>query len=194
MVSSPGRVGSTYLVYLLNLLGSQVVSTHNPWYECDYSRAWLILLKRRNIAASVLSALVGDHTGEWDGYSGKSIEPIMIDCEGPQSRLYLRYMFHRWYWESHDLSRPWSRVEYFYFEDFVGKHKHVFEKLGVPIPDEEPYVPDPSPYRARDIIINYDECVQMIQHWDNLDIEFQPVIPWHLRVAGINIKIPEMRS
>ena len=178
LVSSPPRTGSHYLQALLSSANAISIKTHNPWYELDYSNTCLILLSRRNKTAAILSNLIGQRTGQWTDYK-ITPEPFLVDCYRG-SDLYHSYMFNRWYEKSHDFSRPYAKIQHFCFEDFVNNHDHVFLRLGL-TPVARLMLPHLCPYSYRDIIINYQECIQTIQQWDIENYPFVPVVQPGLR-------------
>jgi hypothetical protein len=187
VISSPGRVGSTYLSSILRLTESAVISVHNPWFVCDYTTSCLILLKRRDIIGSIMSTLIAEYTNEYVKYSNRHMEKIYINADGINSKLYHTYIWHKWYWESHDLSRSWQRVERFYFEDFLDDYQWVYTTLGVTGVTDTPKKTEKCPYAANEIITNYNQCVDAVAEWESQSMEFHPVIPTHLISTGPSI-------
>jgi hypothetical protein len=180
LVSSPPRTGSHYLHALLRSTNTNAIFTltHNPWYELDYSNTCLILLSRRDKTAAILSQLIGKRTEQWTKYEFTP-DPFLVDCH-QGSDLYHTYMFNRWYEKSHDFSRPYATIQHFCFEDFIDNHDHVFSTLGLSSV-RDVVLPQQSPYSYRDIIINYQDCIQAIQQWDIENHPFITVIQPHLR-------------
>ena len=185
LISSPTRCGGQYLEALLRSTTlipkdtpdapANLIKTNDPRYELDYSNTCLILLSRRDKAAAILSSLISIHTDQWAEY--KTVpEPFLVDCDpipppwSEKSRvgLYLNYKFNRYHEQSHDFSRPYAKIQRFCFEDFFGNHDHVFSTLGLS-PVREITLPPPCPYSYRDIIINYEDCIQTIQQWDQYE-------------------------
>ena len=198
LISSPTRCGGQYLEALLRSTTlipkdtpdapASLIKTNDPLYELDYSNTCLILLSRRDKAAAILSSLISIRSGQWAEY--KTVpEPFLVNCdpippvwsdvvtssprppsESETSRvgLYLNYKFNRYHEQSHDFSRPYAKIQRFCFEDFFGNHDHVFSTLGLS-PALEITLPPPCPYSYRDIIINYEDCIQTIQQWDQYE-------------------------
>lgn len=136
---------------------------------------------------SIMSMLIAEKTNEYINYSNRHIEKIYIDCDGIDSKLYHAYMWYKWYWESHDLSRPWQRVERFYFEDFLDDYQWVYTTLDITGVTGIPKKTEKCPYMANKIIQNYDQCVATVAEWETQPIKFQPVVPLHLISAGPSI-------
>jgi hypothetical protein len=186
LVSSPPRTGGHYLHALLlstatnTTTAGNIILTHNPWYELDYHNTCLILLSRRDKTAAILSQMIGKRTKQWTKYE-ITPDPFLVDCD-LGSDLYHAYMFNRWYEKSHDLSRPYAKIQNLYFEDYVDNHDHVFSTLGLS-PVRSVVLPQKSPYSYRDIIINYQDCIQTIQQWDIENHPFVTVTQPHLRTS-----------
>ena len=190
LISSPTRCGSHYLEALLRsataISGAapgtpaNLIKTHDSLYELDYSNTCLVLMSRRDKTAAILSSLIGVRSGQWTEYKTMP-EPFLVDCNPrPPSwsmksiyELYHNYKFNRYYEQSHDFSRPYAKIQRFCFEDVIADPEHVFSTLELS-PAQEIILPQPCPYSYRDIIINYKDCIQTIQQWDQED---HPVVP-----------------
>ena len=65
---------------------------------------------------------IAKRTDEYVEYSGKTIEPFDIDCNGSNSEFAYQFSWHRWYQQScttSETAKLYKNIEVFYFEDFM---------------------------------------------------------------------------
>ena len=162
LVSAPTRVGSHYLMAIIGSTGEIADKTHDPRREVDYKNICLIILNRRNRFRAIMSALVTYQTKQYNNYVPMDIESFTVG----QEEFLLEYKFNKFYEQKHDLSLPWKRIEYLYFEDFLNYPDHVFEKLNITRKNEIIW-PQKSPFRYQDLVTNVDECREFYQHFED---------------------------
>jgi hypothetical protein len=154
LISSPYRVGSHYLQSIINSTGNQVIKTHDPKILVDYENTCLIIVNRKNKFAAIMSMLVAGYTNSWHG-EVKELPTFL--CTVSKEELLKNYQINKYYHLLHDLSKPWAKVERFYFEDFLNNPTYVFESLNL-VNSQRILYPEKSKYRHQDIVANIDEC------------------------------------
>jgi hypothetical protein len=182
VVSSPSRTGST-LVHNILVAGtgtsSIIYHTHNCFFTAENLESTILIFSlRQDLFRSIMSCLIGKRTGIFN-YLDKNrqlptIEPFAIDCNSSDSEFALQYQWHKWYCQSHDLTKPYSRIETFYLEDFFNNYQHVYNKLGL-TQQQEIAVPVESPYKYQELVINHRQCREI---FDQLEITstFTPIL------------------
>ena len=154
LVSSPTRVGSHYLVKIIDSTGEPTDKTHDPRQQAEYENTCLIILNRRNRFRAIMSSAVMLQTKQYsEYYPVLDIAPFAI-TENTFEQL---YRFNKFYSQQHDFSQPWKKIELFYMEDFVSNSQHVFERLELTQVREMQYSQQ-SPYRYQDSVINIEQC------------------------------------
>jgi hypothetical protein len=125
-----------------------------------------------------MSCLVGKRTKVYNLYDSlvptPGIEPFGIDCTDSESEFQKQYRWHKWYIQTHDLNKPYHRVETIYLEDFAGNYNYIFDKLGLTKQREiTPTIE--SSYKYTEVVSNHKECKQV---FDQLEItsKFQPIL------------------
>ena len=166
LISSPYRVGSHYLQTIIDSTDHQVIKTHNPHLKVDYEHTCLILLNRRNRFNAVMSALVSGHTGVWFGRLPGVRQPKIDQYTAPYGGFKTQYKINKYYHQHHALSKPWNKIEQFYFEDFLNFPNHVFDRLKIQQKRSIEF-PIKSFYRYHDIIVNVDECRKWYQELED---------------------------
>jgi hypothetical protein len=149
VVSSPSRVGSTFLTTLLTATGKPVVSTHNHCYKVENpASTGIIFLTRKDLFRSIMSALIWKRK-----HSGTSFPFTM-----PLNDLEFRraYRWHKWYVQN-AVKPDCARIEYWYFEDFVNTPETVFEKLGE-VQRSSYVLPKEEKLSYKELVLNHSEC------------------------------------
>jgi hypothetical protein len=169
IISSPSRVGSTFLSHLLNSTGKSVVSTHNPTYVAEHPESTsLILLTRRDLFRSIMSALISKRK--------KDDRPMPFEVDLTDSFEFRgQYRWHKWYIENVILLSAYAKIEYLFFEDFVNNPEFVFNKLN----DIQRYpytLPVEEPLKYQEIVLNYKECKDMFDWYEQNPNDFASIL------------------
>jgi hypothetical protein len=182
VVSSPSRTGSTLLYNILaagTATSSKIYHTHNCFFTVENLESTILIFSlRRDLFRSIMSCLVGKRTGIFNyfdkSYQPPSVKPFVIDCNSYDSEFALQYRWHKWYCQSHDLTKPYSRIETLYLEDFVNNHQHVYNTLGL-TQQQEISIPVESLYKYQELVINHRQCREI---FDQLEITstFTPIL------------------
>jgi hypothetical protein len=182
VVSSPSRTGSTLLCNILaagKATSSKIHHTHNCFFTAENLESTILIFSlRRDLFRSIMSCLIGKRTEIFNyfdkNYQPPGVKPFVIDCNGDDSEFALQYQWHKWYCQSHDLTKPYSRIETLYLEDFVNNHQHVYNKLGL-TQQREISIPIESPYKYQELVINHQQCREI---FDQLEITstFTPIL------------------
>ena len=180
VVSSPSRTGSTLLCNILKSGGvTNILHTHNCFFLVkDPTSTVLIFSVRQDLFRSIMSCLIGKRTGIFNyfdkNYQPPIIKPFAIDCDRDNSEFVLQYQWHKWYCQSHDMTKSYARVETLYLEDFVHNHQYVYDKFGL-TQQQEISIPVESPYKYQELVINYQQCREI---FDQLEITstFTPIL------------------
>lgn len=179
IISSPSRTGSTIVYNVFRSAQADVVHTHDIFYTIEKPQdTTLIFSLRKDLFASIMSCLVGKRAREagvrFNQYTENpniSIEPFLINCSLnhlDRGEFLNQYMWHKWYVKSHDLARPFARIEYVYFEDFVNNVNCLYDHFNL-TPLLELELPLPCPYRAKHLILNYDQCYEAFEQLEKID-------------------------
>jgi LPS sulfotransferase NodH len=174
-----GRTGSNWICKLLQkslqndinpitkLNKNNIYHSHNKNIVVDMNldpqKVVLIVSKRKDLFANVMSHLTAEITQEWHGYTDKKIVPKYVNPD-----VFKRVVVKKKLWyEDIDLQLPYKRIATVYYEDLlIDGQKHIMEKLGI-----ENYnvihnsvmqsitfgVIKPSPYNYKDCIANWEE-------------------------------------
>jgi hypothetical protein len=180
VVSSPSRTGSTLLCNILKSGGAtNILHTHNCFFPVKTPESTVLIFSaRRDLFRSIMSCLIGKRTGVFNyfdnNYQAPSIEPFTIDCNQSDSEFALQYQWHKWYNQSHDLTKPYSRIETLYLEDFVNNHQHVYDKFELS-QQQEVAIPIESSYKYQELVTNHWQCREI---FDQLEITstFVPIL------------------
>ena len=179
VVSSPSRTGSTLLCNILKSAGqTEVMQTHNCFFSVDEPESTVVLFSlRRDLFRSIMSCLIGKRTkiyNLYDDISVPTIEPFVLDCTDYESEFQRQYRWHKWYVQSHDISKPYRQIETFYLEDFVNNYELVYKKLML-TKQQEVMVPKESKYLYQDLVLNHQQCKEI---FDKLELtsEFTPIL------------------
>lgn len=171
IISSPSRVGSTFLSHLLRSTGKTVVSTHDPKYVSDSPESTaLILLTRQDLFRSIMSALISVRKQNNAPMPFEVVLHTTFEFRG-------QYRWHKWYLDNVTVLPTYAQVEYLFFEDFVNDPKIVFEKLN----DIQKYpytLPTEETLKYQEVIINYQECKDMFDWYEQNPQDFASV-PWN---------------
>jgi hypothetical protein len=179
-VSSPSRTGSTLLCSILKSGGvTNILHTHNCFFTVENPHSTVLIFSvRQDLFRSIMSCLIGKRTGVFNyfdkTYQAPSIKPFEIDCNSSESEFALQYQWHKWYCQSHDLTKPYSRIETLYLEDFVNNHQYVYNKLGL-TQQQEIAMTVESPHKYQELVINHQQCREI---FDQLEITstFTPIL------------------
>ena len=182
VVSSPSRTGSTLLCNILSSGGvrlTDLLHTHNCFFMVeDPTSTVLIFSSRRDLFRSIMSCLIGKRTGIFNYYNktyqAPSIDPFAINCDSDDSEFVLQYHWHKWYIQSHDLTKPYSRIETLYLEDFVNNHQHVYDKFGM-TKQQEIVMTIESPYKYQELVINHQQCKAVFDQLETTST-FTPIL------------------
>jgi hypothetical protein len=180
VVSSPSRTGSTLLCTILQSAGiTNILHTHNCFFTVQEPKSTVLLFSyRRDLFRSIMSCLIGKRTQTYQLYASSiptpTIESFNIDCIDLDSEFQKQYRWHKWYIQSHDLSKPYHRVETIYLEDFVSDYNYVFDKLGLTKQQEiTPTIE--TPYKYTEVISNHTECREVFDQLE-LTSKFVPIL------------------
>jgi len=148
--------------FLIGSTGADLFHTHNPFFKlpANYSasNSTLVFVKRRDLFAAIMSSCIGKRTNEYEKYSNKHIMPFNLPCQGSDSEFVYQYEWHKWYFDSCKNIEMLNEVKTLFFEDFVNNPAHVFEVLGISVPNVIPESNFKSPYKSSELVINIDEC------------------------------------
>ncbi len=175
LISAPPRVGGNLIADIIKSAGDKTflktVHSHDPRYVLDnYSNTALIIVKRRDAFASIMSNCIVWHTQQSTIYSNQTIVPFTVSEED----FLWQYGFNTWHSKSVDLSRPYAVIEEFYFEDFVNDHQHVLDRLGLvsnTFRARRLNFLNKAPYSYRNVVLNYKQLKVL---FDGLDPERTP--------------------
>jgi len=180
VVSSPSRTGSTLLCNILISGGvTNTLHTHNCFFPVeDPTSTVLIFSARQDLFRSIMSCLIGKRTGIFnyfdDTYQAPSIDSFAIDCDCDDSEFILQYYWHKWYNQSHDLTKSYSRIETLYLEDFVNDYQYVYDKFGL-TQQQEITVPVESSYKYQELVTNHQQCKSVFDQLETTAI-FTPIL------------------
>jgi hypothetical protein len=183
VVSSPSRTGSILLCNILKSGGAtDILHTHNCFFSVENPKSTVLIFSaRRDLFRSIMSCLIGKRTGIFNyfdkTYQVPSIEPFAINCNSSNSEFALQYQWHKWYSQSHDLTKPYSRIETLYLEDFVNNHQYVYDKLKL-TQQQEIVIPIESPYKYQELVINHQQCKEMFDQLETTST-FTPILKPH---------------
>lgn len=180
VVSSPSRTGSTLLCEILYSAGiKKILHTHNCFFKVDDPGSTIVLFShRKDLFRSIMSCLVGKRTHIYNLYDPTvptpTVDSFSIECLDSESEFQKQYRWHKWYIQSHDMNKPYRRVETMYLEDFVNNYNYVFDKLGL-IQQKEIIPTIESSYKYTEIVSNHVQCKEV---FDQLEInsEFTPIL------------------
>jgi hypothetical protein len=133
----------------------------------DCANTALIIVKRRDAFASIMSNCIVWHTQQSTIYSNQTIAPFAVSEEN----FLWQYVSHMWHSKSIDLSTPYAVIEEFYFEDFVNDHQHVLDRLGLvsnPFRARRLNFLNKAPYSYHNVVLNYKQLKVL---FDQLDVE-----------------------
>ena len=138
-----------------------VIHSHVPnlvtKLRLDPKNVSLIISRRKNTHAWILSHMIARHTKEYGEYTNKHIEPFIMD-----PMKFKHAYFHRdtWY-KKMDLSLPYANISTVYHEDIFSTletvnlaYKSLLNNI---IKDTDFQSSEKSPYDFRDIVINWEE-------------------------------------
>ncbi len=137
-----------------------VIHLHNliEIRDLDKSTVTLILSLRRDIFAQLMSMCVALLVDEWSGkdYSNKIVEPLVFD------KAEFIELVNNLMWASNLILSGYKKVVTIYYEDLIDKGaKFVADKLDLRYNKlQVGHVHQPSPYRYKDIILNWEELQQ----------------------------------
>lgn len=170
IVSGPARCGGHLLAGIIMSAVQSVTRTHDPGLTLDDdTNTCLIMIDRRDRFAAIMSNLIATKTGQTTHYNNISIDPF----EGDENEFRYYYKQHKAYFNQHDLSRLYHRVDKLYYEDFCNNHEFVYQRLGILKSDNinngEVYrlLNTPAPYNFKDIIINHAELKNLFNDLEN---------------------------
>jgi hypothetical protein len=173
IVTSPTRVGSHYLISLINSTDAIATKTHNPYLKTTYEKTCLVILRRWDVFAALMSSCIADRFKEYGNYSKTKRGPFAIDCS-PKGEFAMHFRFNKWYYPQINLTLPWARVEHLYFEDFFKNHQHVFDRLTL-AQTKEITLPRRSPNQYQDLVTNIDECRELFRQLSESERWFVPI-------------------
>lgn len=173
IVTSPTRVGSHYLISLINSTDAWATKTHNPYLKTVYEHTCLVILRRRDVFAAIMSSCIADRFKEYATYSNKKHKTFAIDCSA-SGEFANHFRFNKWYYPQINQTLPWARIEHLYFEDFFNNHQIVFDRLNL-IPIKEIKLPVRSPNRYQDLVTNIEECREFYHRLVTTEKWFTPI-------------------
>jgi hypothetical protein len=174
LVTSPTRVGSHYLLSLLHATGVHAAKTHNPIIKTRYENTCLIIMRRHDAFSAIMSSAIADRTRQYNNYTGSDTIPFEIDCNLESGEMIHRFRYNKWYYGYIPQSFPWAAIENFYFEDVVNNHEYVYNRLNL-TPAKPIILPEKSPHKYQDLVINYQECFETFQYLRQHEIRFVPL-------------------
>ena len=139
----------------------EVIHTHEQnlatTLEIDPRAISLVISRRRNTYAMILSHFVAGHTGEYGEYTGKEIEPVAMDL----TRFKRAYKYRDSWYEKVNLTLPYANISTVYYEDIVSavsRSQRILKPLLGNVIDSGDWQPiGKSPYNFRDVISNWEE-------------------------------------
>lgn len=170
-MSSAPRVGSHYVMSVINASGRPAVKTHNHRLELDdYSKWTLIMLDRRDSFAAMMSQIITNHTKQFDSYPVICQDTVVVDCAAEGCELWYTYRTNRDYLAGHDFTRPYAKVLRMWFEDVIGRPHWICKRLNIQLSKTVAYSTK-SPYNYRSMISNWEECRRCIRFYQRRDAE-----------------------
>jgi hypothetical protein len=131
-----------------------ILHTHTVNPKVLHKRAnWILLIcHRRDILAGIFSEIVARRSGEYQTYSNRPLKPKDTSLAEFINAFTYRHKFYA------DINRlGWYKVVDIYFEDVLQYPYYLCESIGIEEKIATPILTDVCPYRAKDIISNYDE-------------------------------------
>lgn len=179
VISSPSRTGSTLLFEIIKSAGcNDILHTHNCFFSVDNCQATTVVFSsRRDLFRSMMSCLIEKRRKTFncqDNQDLPKIEPFTIECVDYESEFQKQYRWHKWYIPSHNLDKPYHRVETFYLEDFVNNYDFVYKNLNL-IQQREVRAPKESQYRYQDVVVNHAQCKEIFDQLESTS-EFIPIL------------------
>lgn len=183
IVSSPSRTGSVLLCQILRAAEiSDILHTHDCFFTVDNPASAILLFSyRQDIFKSIMSALVAKRTNLYVSFDSTMapppIDPFYIDCADSDSEFQKQYRWHKWYIQSHDLNKPYHRVETIYLEDFIKNYDYVFKKLD--LNQSKPvWSTIQSVYNYKEVIINHQQCKDVFDYLEQTETFVQIPKPY----------------
>lgn len=140
-----------------------MVHTHDPLCTLDhYQSTGLIILRRRDVFAAVMSTCLVWLTGQTHDYEKKIINPVEISEQDFIDHLAQQITYR----SSHDFSRPYGAIYDFDFEDFVGNHQLVINCLGLhqdPTLRNLKQLNNPAPYNYKEVVKNHESLFKLFK-------------------------------
>lgn len=151
---------------ILQACGYLPLYTHDPLCQCkDFSDVNLLMIKRRDIFATVMSNCIAWKTGQTVDYQKKEIDPFEVDSEKFLSQWCAAEMYQSY----HDLSRSYKRVEEFVYEDIIQDYSIVIDRLGLELKtdfSEIQNLNNAAPYNYKEVIKNWQELRKLFETVD----------------------------
>ena len=125
--------------------------------RCDVT---VIVCRRLDAFATLISLYVADYTNEWSGYSDKKYEPFEIDVRVIPGMLSNYYNYYN-QWVAKDIRGEFDHVVDVIYEDLWSadsRERYICDLLSVPYsPDRRLQKNQLNPRRYQEIISNYDQ-------------------------------------
>ena len=137
-----------------NYLDNTIVHTHDVNFTVDsripLSNISLIVVKRRDIFAQLMSCKIAERSGQWTSYATNHIEPFNYHMSDFLKSLYESL---KWY-DDLDLGKMYNDISVVYYEDILEfKDSYIQQKLGI---SNSNIQSQPSPFKYKDIILNWE--------------------------------------
>ncbi len=158
---------------------NDILHTHNPFFQIDDPTHSILLFSlRKGSFRSIMSCLVGKRTNVFKYYNNNQelpeIKPFEIECRDTESEFQKQYRWHKFYVQSHDISKPYHLIQTFYLEDFANNYDLIYRSLG--LTQHKPVKATiESAYKYKDLVLNYRQCKEVFDQLE-LSATFTPIL------------------
>ena len=153
VIVSASRTGSTLVwhnLYRHFIFEFPVFHTHNALVDVTADQM-VVISRRQNNFDTIVSNLVGQHTKEFDKYTGKNIGSFFVSKDKFEKTF--------WYvlYHQHMTQTRFTEAVIVEFEPLINDSLYLFGLFGIAKETDYPFSQQ-SPHRACDLIENYVEC------------------------------------
>jgi hypothetical protein len=143
-----------------------VIHDHSTWVPNNPEDYVVILLKRKDYAAQILSIMLSKLTGEWspDQYTTKEVKPTFLDLEEVKEvwKWNLRV---RQLQEKKIIEQTWKKSYSVYLEDIIDLGNYITCEFGEEPAHIEPDLLDSkfkNPRKPKEYLLNYSDAYDML--------------------------------
>lgn len=159
------RVGATLVRQNLEkFFGAPVYQTHDARWPPRSADSMRVLVYREDVLAALFSYFVMHHSGEMVSYSGKKVEPFVIDPIEFDSI----YRAHRDFYKNIDLSKFQRTIKVCY-ETVMEQPRYLFSLFGIERTTDYQVV-SRCPYQASSLVTNYTQICKRFRRLEKNEL------------------------